>query len=203
MTGSNFMSTVWTTPRSAPRAGWAVPTWLPAIRLAESENLNEISMAVIPQHVAAIIEGDFVFLIGMRINKWWKPHKWLPPLRAMRPMLEELSVDPASGLLGFHYIGKLTFVQYWRSFDHLETYARARDRQHWKDWTKFNRAMKNSRGNVGIWHETYLIKAGQYEAIYSGGPRQGLASAGRLVEAKGSWETARNCIVGAGSSAGG
>jgi hypothetical protein len=164
----------------------------------EPESLNTTRKAVIPKHVAASIEGDFVvFLIGMRINKWWKPHKWLPTLRAMRPMLEELSADPASGLLGFHYVGKLTFVQYWRSFDHLEAYARAQDRLHWKAWTKFNSAMKNSRGDVGIWHETYLIKAGQYEAVYSGMPRQGLGSAGRLMDTKGPSETARNRIASA------
>jgi len=147
---------------------------------------------VVARHVAASIEGDFVvFLIGMRINKWWKPHKWLPPLRAMRPMLEELSADPESGLLGFRYVGKLTFVQYWRSFDHLEAYARAKERLHWQAWTKFNRSMKNSRGDVGIWHETYLVKAGQYEAVYSGMPRQGLASAGQVADAQGPLETAR------------
>jgi len=34
---------------------------------------------VVPKRVAAQIEGDFVvFLIGMRINKPWKVHKWLP-----------------------------------------------------------------------------------------------------------------------------
>jgi hypothetical protein len=154
--------------------------------------------AVIPQHVAAAIEGDFVvFLIGMRINTWWKPHKWLPPLRAMRPMLEELSTDPNSGLLGFHYLGKLTFIQYWRSFDHLEAYARAQDRLHWKAWTAFNRVMKDARGDVGIWHETYLIKAGQYEAVYSGMPRQGLASAGSLIDTKGPKATARSRLRGA------
>jgi len=119
----------------------------------------------------------------------------------MRPMLEELSADPDSGMLGFHYLGKLTFVQYWRSFDHLEAYARARDRSHRKAWTEFNRTMKESRSDVGIWHETYLIKAGQYEAIYSGMPRQGLAGAGRPEEARGSRETARNRIASVGSSA--
>lgn len=124
------------------------------------ERQNTNSKRVIPRHVAAAIEGDFVvFLIGMRINKWWKPHKWLPPLRAMRPMLEELSTDPESGLLGFYYIGNLTFIQYWRSFDHLKAFARERERLHWKAWTNFNRTMKDSRGDVGIWHETYLIKA--------------------------------------------
>jgi hypothetical protein len=153
---------------------------------------------VIPRHVAASIDGDFVvFFIGMRINKWWKPHKWLPPLRAMRPMLEELAADPESGLLGFRYLGNFTFIQYWRSFDHLEAYARAKERLHWKAWTQFNRAMKNSRGDVGIWHETYLIKAGQYEAIYSGMPRQGLGSAGHLVDVKGPLETARMRLANA------
>jgi hypothetical protein len=34
---------------------------------------------VIPQRMSAQVEGDFVvFLIGMRINKPWKLHKWLP-----------------------------------------------------------------------------------------------------------------------------
>ena len=37
---------------------------------------------------------------------------------------------------------------------------------------------ENSRGDVGIWRETYLVRAGQYEAIYSGMPLTGLAKAG-------------------------
>ncbi len=54
---------------------------------------------VVPRRVAGEIEGDFViFLIGMRINKPWKVQKWLPVLRAMRPMLQELEARPESGL---------------------------------------------------------------------------------------------------------
>lgn len=137
------------------------------------------STGPIPRRYSAEIDGDFVvFLIGMRINSWWKIHKWLPVLTAMRPMLEELVADPQSGLLGFHRIGKLSFVQYWRSFEQLEAYARAKDKKHWPAWLEFNRRMKGSRGDVGIWHETFLVRAGQYEAIYSGVPRQGLAAAG-------------------------
>ena len=46
---------------------------------------------VVPQRMAAQIEGDFVvFLIGMRINKPWKLHKWLPVFLAMPRMLKEL-----------------------------------------------------------------------------------------------------------------
>jgi hypothetical protein len=31
------------------------------------------------------------------------------------------------------------------------------------------------------WHETYLVKAGQYEAVYGNMPARGLGKAGRLV----------------------
>ena len=45
---------------------------------------------VVPKRVTAEIEGDFViFLIGMRINKLWKVHKWLPVFRAMPRMIRE------------------------------------------------------------------------------------------------------------------
>ena len=34
---------------------------------------------------------------------------------------------------------------------------------------------------AGIWHETYLVRAGEYEAIYNNMPPSGLGRAGRLV----------------------
>jgi hypothetical protein len=47
------------------------------------------------------LDGDFVvFLIGMRINRWWKFHKWLPVAVAMPRMLKELSEKPENGFLG-------------------------------------------------------------------------------------------------------
>ena len=36
-------------------------------------------------------------------------------------------------------------------------------------------------GRTGIWHETYLVRAGEYEAIYGNMPPFGLGKAGRLV----------------------
>ena len=51
--------------------------------------------------------------------------------------------------------------------------------------------MKGRRGDVGIWHETYLVKAGQYEAIYSGMPPTGLAVAGKAAEITDATESAR------------
>ena len=39
--------------------------------------------AIIDRRVCAEIEGPFVvFLIGIRINRWWKPWAWVPVFRA-------------------------------------------------------------------------------------------------------------------------
>jgi Domain of unknown function (DUF4188) len=149
--------------------------------------------SIIDRRVTARIQGDFVvFLIGMRINKPWKPHKWLLNVRTMPKMLKELEAAPVEhGFLGYMNLGLFSLVQYWRSFDHLEAYARARDKEHWPAWLEFNRLMKDSRGDVGIWHETYLIRAGEYESIYSGMPLMGLAKAARLADVSGDAEAAR------------
>jgi hypothetical protein len=141
--------------------------------------------------MCAQIDGDFVvFLIGMRINKLWKIHKWLPVVLAMPRMLKELERKPESGLLGAQSMG-LTLVQYWRSFEALEAYARSADGAHWPAWVAFNKRMGRTRGDVGIWHETYRVGAGQYEAIYSGMPPHGLAKIGHLVPARERFDTAR------------
>lgn len=167
-------------------------------RQAENGTVHPAPRGVIGRRVSAEIDGDFVvFLIGMRINRPWKLHKWLPAFLAMPRMLKELQAHPALGLLGVRSLGRLSFVQYWRSFEHLEAYARAHDYAHWPAWVAFNRAMKDSRGDVGIWHETYLISAGRYEAVYSGVPRMGLGAAGRIVEPVGRREGARGRVAAA------
>ena len=89
--------------------------------------------ATINQRVAASIDGDFVvFLIGARINKWWKPHRYIPVARAMRRMIAELQAHPEMGLLHVEsWSGRTAImVQYWRSFEHLHAYAWARDAAH-------------------------------------------------------------------------
>src|SRR5215210_4435388 len=63
----------------------------------------------------------------------------------------------------------------------LEAYARSHDHAHWPAWVAFNKRVRVSSGDVGIWHETYLVRAGEYEAIYGAMPRVGLAAAGRHV----------------------
>ncbi|MGH8968496.1 MAG: DUF4188 domain-containing protein [Actinomycetes bacterium] len=147
--------------------------------------------AVRPERLAARIDGPFVvFLIGMRVNKPWKLRAWWPTFTAMPRMLKELEAYPASGFLGAESSMGL-IVQYWRSFEDLERYANSRDHRHWPAWRAFNQRVRNSRGDVGIWHETYRVEAGAYEAIYSGMPPRGLGRVGRLVPATGRRESAR------------
>lgn len=155
---------------------------------------------IITRRVCAEIEGDFVvFLIGMRINRPWKVWKWWPVASAMPRMLIELGRNPDLGLLHArtHFgFPNVMVVQYWRSFDHLEAYARSRDNAHLPAWQAFNRAVA-SNGDVGIWHETYAIAAGQYETVYNNMPPYGLGAAGRLVDAVGGRQEARQRIRGA------
>lgn len=150
----------------------------------------------INQRVTAKIEGDFVvFLIGMRINKFWKLHKWIPVAQAMPKMLKELSMNPESGLLGFQLFGGIppVIVQYWRSFEHLEAYAKDRESSHYPAWRDFNKKIR-SNGDVGIWHETYKVNAGDYECIYNNMPKYGLGKVGELIPATGKRESAAERI---------
>ena len=138
------------------------------------------------RRMRAEIDGDFVvFLIGARFNS--KLHLARSFLdvggrRGMVHMLQYLMAHPEKGLLGFQQLGLVNIVQYWRSFEHLEAFARDEDDPHlavWRDYWK--RVGQSDR--TGIWHETYLVRAGEYEGIYGNMLPFGLGRAGRLVPA--------------------
>lgn len=135
------------------------------------------------------IDGPFVvFLIGVRINRFFAVHKWLPTASAMGPMLRELYANPDLGFLGAQTCFALrgaTLIQYWRSFDHLLAYAHARDSRHLPAWKAFNQSAGNADGSVGVWHETFQVAAGQSECIYVNMPLYGLARAGTHEPATG------------------
>ena len=147
-----------------------------------------------PGRYSAQIDGSFVvFLIGMRINRLLAVHKWLPVARAMGPMVEHLLAHKELGLLHaqpFLYWRGAALVQYWRSFEQLEHFARDPALNHLEPWKRFNRAV-GADGSVGIWHETYQVQAGQYECVYGNMPPFGLAVAGQHLPAVGKRETAR------------
>ncbi len=143
---------------------------------------------IIDRRVCAEIEGPFVlFMIGMRINRWWKPWVWLPVFSAMGRMLPELARQPELGLLHARtHVGlpNIFLVQYWRSYEQLEAYASARDKAHLPAWAAFNKAV-GSNGDVGIWHETYLIDPGKSENVYNNMPAWGMGRAGTIHDASG------------------
>ncbi|GAP35982.1 DUF4188 domain-containing protein [Piscinibacter sakaiensis] len=144
------------------------------------------------QRMTARLEGEFaVFLIGMRINRPWLPHRWLPVAAAMPRMLRELYAQPALGLLSHEmwFSRTIVLLQYWRSLDALLAYARARDAAHLPAWQAFNRAI-GTDGSVGIWHETYCAGPGTHENVYVNMPPFGLGRAGSLVEARGGLQSA-------------
>lgn len=127
---------------------------------------------------------DFVVLhIGLRINYLWRVAEWWPVMRAAFAMTKEAKQLPNTPLLNSNTVVSVTdcrvlfFVQHWRSFDELMTWANATELQH-KPAQKefFRRTAYNS--HVGVWHETYKVAAGEFEAIYANMPQIGLAAAG-------------------------
>jgi hypothetical protein len=131
----------------------------------------------------ARVEGDFVvFIIGARLD-------WRNPVRSLRDlggqmslpqMLKYLTEHPEKGLLGYEQPGLTTTIQYWRSFEHLERFAQDQDDPHLAVWRKYWKRVGRSP-RTGIWHETFLVRAGEYEAVYGNMPPRGLAKASELV----------------------
>ncbi|TDU89916.1 uncharacterized protein DUF4188 [Kribbella voronezhensis] len=143
-------------------------------------------MDVIEGRQTAAHDGEIVvFLIGMRVNKLRAWRQWLPVAKAMGPMLRELSEDPDSGLLGFRSFFGLrntTMLQYWESTEKLQAFANDPDRTHRPAWTEFYK-LAYKGNNVGIWHETYVVPAGNFETIYGNMPLLGLGKASGVVAA--------------------
>ncbi|MDN7246261.1 DUF4188 domain-containing protein [Planococcus shenhongbingii] len=123
-------------------------------------------------------ENIVVFLIGMRINNRLAVNKWLPVFNAMPGMIKELYTNKDE--LGFlsmeSYFGLRTtvMIQYWRSTEDLMAYAK--NEKHLTAWKNFNQKVENNEA-VGIYHETYELKAGNYESIYGNMPLYGLGKA--------------------------
>lgn len=130
------------------------------------------------RHFATAEQDLVVFVIGMRINKPWKIRQWFPVARSMGPMQREVLENGDLGCLHIeNWFGRTTVsLQYWKDFESLEAYAKAADHLHLPAWRAFNKAVRDN-GNVGIWHETYTIRAGGAEAVYANMPSFGLGAA--------------------------
>ncbi len=149
---------------------------------------------VIGQRMTHQHSGELVvFLIGMRINRWWRVDQWLPVFLAMPKMLAELSRDSSSGFLGY----RLTFgaggpvvVQYWSSSDALYAYAGNPQAEHRPAWTRFNGQARKVPGAVGIWHETFQVE--RAESVYVYMPVSGLAKATEAIPVRSNSARARD-----------
>ena len=144
--------------------------------------MNVKSNKPVHARTSTAAEGDVVvFLIGMRVNQFWAPWRWLPVFSSMPRMLRELSRDKESGLLNYQLVSGgprlFSVVQYWDSKEKLLAYAADQDKVHRPAWAAFNRRARGGARAVGIWHETYVVPAGNYEALYHGMPASGLGAA--------------------------
>ena len=150
-------------------------------------------MKIFNDAMTAEMNDDFViFLIGMRINRPWKFWKWMPILKSMPSMISELIKNPEKGFLNAHVgFGRtIIAVQYWRSTDDLIRYAHDPNAEHRPAWRAFNQLI-GKNGDVGIWHETYVVSKGAHESVYVNMPRFGLGIAGNHVPARGKARNAR------------
>ena len=143
----------------------------------------------------ADLDGDFVvFLIGAMVHDPAVATEASGLLMAMADMLDELEGDSSQGLLGYTRHGEAgngVLVQYWRSFEALEAYSRNPGARHAPVWRAWNRLAAEDRSAAGIWHETFKVNAGNYEAIYQNMPVMGLQRAGRPITVTEAKETAR------------
>lgn len=155
-------------------------------------------MSSIKQRVAATENEKFVvFVVGMRINKFWAFHQWLPVALAMPSMVIEQIKNRSIGVVGIprtFVSGRLIQVQqYWKTYEDLEKYSKGE--LHAPAWSRFNRAARKSDA-VGIYHETYEINRSGYEAIYVNVGKPILLGDAIGVQAIGNTSSSRKRIYG-------
>ena len=145
--------------------------------------------------MADVKEPLVLFLIGMRINTFWRVWEWLPSFLAMGPMIVELYKNPELGFLRARteMAGRtITVIQYWKSFEALEAYAANSERKHRPAWTAFYKRSTRGTGAVGIFHETYVVRPGEVESLYADMPADfGLGGAVGTTAINVQTETAR------------
>ena len=144
--------------------------------------------AVRAERVSAELDGDFVvFLIGARMNSLWKVHKWFPVFTAMPRMLAELATHAGAGLAACTASTSGSRMSWSCNIGAVSSICTATPPIALRPPAGLARLQPAvaSNGDVGIWHETYLVRAGAYETVYNNMPPFGLGLAGHLVPAQG------------------
>jgi hypothetical protein len=157
----------------------ATPAALPRPYQGIEENAPA---GVLPGQQMADVDSDevVVFVIGMRINRLRRVRSWWPAFVGMPRMLKELQEHPEEGLLharSYNSGRQFLVLQYWRSAEDLGRYAKDQARSHAPAWAKFNASGAAASGDVGIFHETYVVPRDGIESRYANMPTTGLAAA--------------------------
>jgi len=137
---------------------------------------------VLPGQQMAELGSDeaVLFVVGMRINRLRKVRSWWPAFVGMPKMLKELEEHPEEGLLHArsYFSGRqLMVLQYWRSAEDLGRYAKNMALTHAPAWAAFNSSGAAGSGDVGLFHETYVVPREGIESRYANMPVTGLAAA--------------------------
>ena len=110
----------------------------------------------------ADIEGDFcVFHIGGVLNGNIPSDKYNEVAKAFEEMVKELEADPQKyGFLGASIyvsanrtVDSIMSIQYWRSQEQLNAYARDHLSKHLQNMIKSSQYVKDS-AHFGFWHES-------------------------------------------------
>ncbi|WP_422927572.1 phenylacetaldoxime dehydratase family protein [Singulisphaera sp. PoT] len=84
--------------------------------------------------------------------------------------------------------GHFGLLQYWRSFEELEAWSRQAPHS---DWWRDALARIRTRGDFGIYHESYLVPRERVESIYMECDSVGLSAFGKSGEPVGPATTSR------------
>lgn len=88
--------------------------------------------------------------------------------------------------MGWRHVGAW---QYWRSFEALDAWSR---RPPHAEWWREALARMRARGDLGIYHEAFLVARSDVESIYLDCPPVGLSAFGATAEPVGPKTTARD-----------
>lgn len=137
--------------------------------------------------IVELDEPVVLFIVSGQVNNWLKIYRWFYiPINFLR-MVYWLHRHPESGCLNGHvYLRIFPFgmllLSYWRSWDDLEAFARGKDGTHLASWQRYFRDADDS---MAIWHETYLVEPGKFEAVYGNIGPYALGKVGRIETPKG------------------
>ncbi|WP_037344886.1 DUF4188 domain-containing protein [Sciscionella sediminilitoris] len=131
-----------------------------------------------------------LFLIGMRVNHWWRLDLIIWVGLAMGRMLAYLRRHPEAGMLTVgNWFGRTTMqVGYWRSLDHVVRFAEDPAAPHLPAWRGYFAKAYRS-GAIGVWHETHPIDG--FDCVYVNMPRFGLGKAFEHTRVNSATTTAR------------